>query len=70
MLLGKSMCEICLRDPRAIRKALKKVKSCDNYHLKFTILEEILKHDEMRSGYLADMKFIEPNSVINLDFNY
>ena len=70
ILLGKSMCELCLRDPRAIKNALKKVKPCYNYHLKGTILEDIFKNDKMRSAYLLDMQYIRPNSVINLDFNY
>lgn len=54
VLLGKSMCDLCLNDPKRIQKAL---SDYDNLHsekfdVEGTILYDIVENDNIRRDYL------------------
>ena len=69
MLLGKSICDISLSDPRSVREALANYKQ-DKSNINCSIVFELIKGDELRKEAFQEIKFYPKNQVIKYDFNF
>lgn len=69
MLLGKSICDICLSDSRSVREALANYKQ-ERSNINCSIVFELVKGDELRKEAFKEIKFYPKNQVIKYDFNF
>ena len=69
ILLGKTICDICLNDTPAVHNALRDRKE-DNYSCDGSIMDSLVKDDQVRKQTFKDINFYPKTMIIHYDLNF
>lgn len=70
LLNGKSICDICLSDPKKIFEALNNFDKDEPVKLQNTIIYDLIKRDKFRQESFKEIDFFPKSRIINFDFNF